>query len=276
MRSSTRLHFAALIALVGGCTGQIEEDVPEGITPEQEAARKAWVVGAQPVLSANCASCHGGSMPAVAWLEGGDDVNAQKEDLLTYTSATTMVTPLVNFGAPQTSLLIKKGGHDGPALTAGQASGILDWIQKERDATPAVSGFPVMTPAIAMMPCTAGAPGTPTCPLNIIPLDDQGAPGAKVEFTAANLSGQLYLANIKVVPGPTGVYVDHPIFVSVPPAPAEPLLDPLDRYATTKLNIAAGAAVAMQQLGTGSATFPMFNALDPIAFYAKAVGPMMP
>ena len=55
MRSSTRLHFAALIGLVGGCTGQIEEDVPDGITPEQEAARKAWVVGAQPVLGANCA-----------------------------------------------------------------------------------------------------------------------------------------------------------------------------------------------------------------------------
>lgn len=274
MRSFTRVMFAALIGM-GGCTGQIEEDVPEGITPEQEAARKAWVVGAQPVLSANCAMCHGGSMPAVAWLEGGDDVNAQKEDLLTYTSPTTMTMPLVDFNAPQTSLLIKKGGHDGPALTATQASGVLDWIQKERDATPAANGFPVMTAPIALMPCTAGAPGSPTCPLNTFPLDEHGAPGAKVEFTASNLSGQLYLANIKVVPGPTGAYVDHPIFVSVP-AMGEPKLDPLDRYATVKLNIAAGAAVAMQQLGTGSATFPMFNPAEPLAFYAKAVGPMMP
>jgi mono/diheme cytochrome c family protein len=275
MRSSTRLLFAALVGLVGGCTGQIEEDVPDGITPEQEAARKAWVVGAQPVLSTNCASCHGGSMPAIAWLEGGDDVNAQKEDLLTYTSATTTTMPLVDFNAPQASLLIKKGGHDGPALTAGQASGVLDWIQKERDATPVANGFPIMTPSIALMPCTAGAPGTPTCPYNEFPLDAHGAPGAKVEFTAADLSGQLYLSNIKVVPGPMGAYVEHPVFVSVPAA-GEPKLDPLDRYAAVKLNIAAGAAVAMQQLGTGSATFPMFNPADPLALYAKAVGPMKP
>ena len=273
MRSSTTFVFAALIGLVGACTGQIEEDVPDGITPEQEAARKAWVVGAQPVLSANCSMCHGGSMPAVAWLEGGDDVNAQKEDLLTYVSSLMM--PIIDFNAPQASLIIKKGGHDGPALTAGQASGILDWIQKERDATPVANGFPIMTPAIALMPCTAGAPGEPTCPLNEIPLEAHGAPGAKVEFTASNLSGQLYLANIKVVPGPTGAYVEHPVFVSVP-AVGEPKLDPLDRYASVKLNVAAGAAVAMQQLGTGSGTFPMFNPAEPLALYAKAVGPMMP
>lgn len=269
MRAATTLPRIIFAIGLMGCTGQIEEDVPEGITPEQEAARKAWVVNAQPTLSMNCASCHGGSMPAVAWLEGGDDVNAQKEDLLTYTK------PLVDFNAPQTSLLIKKGAHDGPALTAGQASGILDWIMKERDATPQMSAFPVMTAPQPMMPCIAGAPGTTDCPYNEILLDAAGAAGAKVQFTATNLSGQLYMANIKVIPGPMGAYVDHPVFVSVP-AEGEPKIDPLDRWASVKLNLAAGAAAAMQQIGSGTASFPTFNPADPIAFYAKAVGPMMP
>lgn len=258
---------AALFAVLTACTGEIQEDLPEGISPAQEAARKAWVTGAQPTLDANCASCHGGSMPAVAWLEGAPDVNAQKEDLLTYTK------PLVDFNAPQTSLLIKKGAHDGPALTAGQASGILDWIQKERDATPAMSAFPVMTTPLTLMPCTAGAPGTETCPYNEILLDAVGSAGSKVQFTAGNLSGQLYLSSIKVIPGPMGAYVEHPVFVSVP-ATGDPKLDPLDRYASLKLNIAANAPAAMQQLGNGTGSFPSFDPTQPLAVYAKAVGPM--
>lgn len=265
-----RLPLAAgLFGLFAACTGEILEDIPEGISPAQEAARKAWVTGAQPVLEGKCASCHGGSMPAVAWLEGSPDVNAQKEDLLTYAN------PLVDFNAPQTSLLIKKGAHDGPALAAGEASGILDWIQKERDASPDLSGFPVKTTPLVMMPCTAGAPGTPTCPYNDIPLDEAGAAGAIVQFTAGNLSGQLYLSSIRVVPGPGGAYVEHPVFVSVPMT-GEPILDPLDRYASVKLNIGAAAPPAMQQLGNGTGSFPMFNPNDPIAVYAKAVGPMKP
>ena len=273
MRVATKLPRIIFVIGLMGCTGEIIEDVPDGISPEQEAARKAWVVSAQPVFSMNCASCHGGSMPAVAWLEGGDDVNAQKEDFLTY--MTTVMGSLVDFNSPQSSLIIKKGAHDGPALTASQASGIIDWITKERDATPSMSAFPVMTAPQPMMPCTAGAPGGPDCPYNEIALDAAGAAGAKVQFTASNLSGQLYMANIKVIPGPMGAYVEHPLFVSVP-ATGEPKVDPLDRYAAVKLNIAAGAPVAMQQLGTGTASFPMFNPLDPIAFYAKAVGPMKP
>jgi hypothetical protein len=259
----------ALALLFTACTGEIQEDLPEGITPEQEAARKAWVTGAQPVLQERCSECHGGSMPAVAWLEGAPDVNAQKTDLLTYQTAAML--SLLDFNAPQASALIKKGAHDGPALSAGQASGILDWIQKERDATPTTSGFPVKTEPLVMMPCSAGAPGSATCPYNEILLDAAGAPGAKLQFTAGNLSGQLYLSSIQVIPGPGGAYVEHPVLVSVP-AMGEPILDKLDRYASVKLNLAAGAMTG--KLGNGTGSFPEFNPNDPIALYAKVVGPM--
>lgn len=269
MRAPRLLIAATTAALLGGCTGQIEEDLPEGITPAQEAARKAWVVSAQPVLQEYCSECHGGSMPAVAWFEGGPDVNAQKEDLLTYTK------PLVDFNSPMLSLLLKKGAHDGPALTASQASGILDWIQKERDARPEEGGFPVKTTPLVAMLCTSGAPGTPTCPLISVPLDEVGSAGSKIEFTASNLSGSLYLSSLKLVPGPQGAYLDHPVIVTVP-AMGEPVLDPLDRYSTLKLNLAAGAPAAMQQIGTGTASFIGFNPADAIAIYAKEVGPMKP
>jgi hypothetical protein len=265
-------HRAALLLapLLFACTGLIEEDVPEGLTPAQEAARKAWVVGAQPVLQERCSECHGGSMPAVGWLEGAPDLFAQKEDLLTYQTAAML--SLIDFNAPQASPLIKKGAHDGPALSVGQASGIVEWIQKEREATPETNGFPVMTEPLVMQPCTAGAPGSATCPYNEILLDAAGAAGAKLQFTAGNLSGQLYLSSIQIIPGPGGAYVEHPIFVSVPTAPAEPILDKLDRYASTKLNLAAGAMTG--KLGNGTGSFPEFNPNDPIALYAKVVGPM--
>jgi hypothetical protein len=267
MEMVMRAPTVLLVAVVAGCTGQIDADVPEGISPEQEAARQAWITKAQPVLAANCASCHDGTMAGIAWFEGAPDPYAQKTDLLTYEKM------IVSLDAPMTSLLVKKGAHDGPALTAPQSSSIVEWITKERDAQPNGGMFPVMLPAQAMMLCMAGAPGSPTCPYNTVPLDGVGAAGAKVEFTATQVGADLYVSNLKVVPGPMGVYMEHPLFVSVP-ATGEPKLDPLDRFASVTKNLAAAAPAAMQTIGTGSTSFLGFSAADPLAIYAKSVGPM--
>lgn len=266
-----RISPFALALLFTACTGEIQEDIPEGITPAQEAARKAWVIGAQPVLQERCGECHGGSMPAVGWLEGAPDIQAQRTDLLTYQTAAML--SILDFNAPQSSPIIKKGAHDGPALSADQASKLVEWITKEREAEPEMSGFPAKSDPLTMMPCTSGAPGEATCPYNEIPLDAMGAAGAKLQFTAGNLSGQLYLSSLKIIPGPGGAYVEHPILVSLP-AMGEPVLDKLDRYASLKLNLAAGAMTGT--LGNGTGSFPGFNPLDPIALYAKVVGPMKP
>ena len=261
-------RFLPLVLLMG-CTGLIEEDVPDGVSPEQEAARKAWVVDAQPTLDQNCASCHGGSRPEVAWLEGSPDIQAQRMDLLTYPKM------IVNMGAPQLSELIKHGAHEGPALSAQQASKLLNWIMKERDAGGMGNLFPIMTPPVAITPCTGGVAGSATCPFIEVPLDAAGAAGAKVQFTAMDVSGELYLSGLKFIPGPGGVRIEHPMFVSVPAAPAAPKLDPIDRYGTLTLNLAANAPVAMQTLGTGTASFSGFLIADPVSIYFKAVGPAM-
>lgn len=265
-----RLCFVVLFGF--GCTGQIEADIPEGISPEEEAARSAWVANAQPVLDTNCASCHGGSRPEVAWLVGAPDVQAQRSSLLMYQRVGGM-GKIVSLGAPSTSELIKHGAHEGPALSAEQASKVLDWIQKEREAQAMGNPFPVMLAPTAMMVCTTGAPGSPTCPYNDLPLDGAGAAGAKVQFTMNDVSGSAYLSNLKVIPGPMGVYVEHPIFVSVP-AMGMPKLDPLDRYEPVMLNLPANAPAAMQMLGNGTASFIGFSPADPIAIYFQAVGPM--
>src|SRR5690349_753014 len=114
-----RLSFVMLLV---GCTGQIEADIPEGISPEEEAARSAWVAKAQPVLDTNCASCHAGSRPEVAWITGGPDVQAQRKAVLMYTRPTANNQPIVSLGSPSTSELVKHGAHEGPALSADQAS----------------------------------------------------------------------------------------------------------------------------------------------------------
>jgi hypothetical protein len=266
-----RASSVALVLLVSGCTGLIQEDIPEGVSPEQEAARRAWVAKAQPVLNTNCYSCHGGSMAGVEFLGMNTmDVYMQRDALLMYPKG------IVDLGEPQTSLILKKGGHEGPALTAGQASNILEWIQKERDAQPMQSGFPVMLAPQAMMPCTGGNPGDATCPFNEFLLDANGATGAKVQFIASNVSGAVYVSNLKIIPGPMGVYAEHPVFVSIPAAPGTPKLDTLDRYQTVTKNLMAGAAAAMQTLGTGTASFPDFVPTDQIAVYFKALGPYKP
>jgi len=267
------MRASRVIALLfaSGCTGVIDADVPEGISPEQEEARKTWIMKAHPTLQANCESCHGGSRAGVNWLEGADPYK-QRDALMAYMGA---MGPIINLDAPQTAKIITYGAHEGPDLNAVQASNVIEWMQKERDARPMGNFFPVMTTPISMMPCTGGAAGTPTCPYNEFPLDAAGATGAKVQFTFTDVSGKPYLSNMKVVPGPMGVYAQHPMFVSVP-ATGEPKLDTLDRYANVTINIAAGAPAAMQTIGNGTSSFVDYSSLDPIAVYFKAVGPMKP
>jgi hypothetical protein len=126
-----------------------------------------------------------------------------------------------------------------------------------------------------MMVCTTGAPGSPTCPFNELPLDAAGAAGAKVQFTMMDVGGTPYLSALKIIPGPMGVYAEHPLFVSVP-AMGMPVLDPVDRYQTIKFNLPANAPAAMQNLGNGTASFSTFKTADPITMYFVAVGPMKP
>lgn len=263
---------AMLMALVvaTGCTGLIDDSTdPGGLTPEQAAARKSWNEGAQPMLAAACASCHGGSMANIEFLQGAD-ATAQRETLLAYPRA------LINLEAPQSSQILTKGLHSGPALLADQASAVLEWVQLEKAAAGSTGEEEpiLMTAQFAPQICTGGLPGTATCPYNDIGLDDVGATGAKIRFVALALGSGLYLNNLRLNPGTGGAYIEHPLFVSYPDG-KEPVADPIDRFFAVKMNLLGTVAADSPetQIAGGTAAFVGFVATDKIAIHFKLAGP---
>jgi len=265
-----RLSAAATAVFALGCTGLIQDDGTGGLTAEQEAARQAWINEAQPVLAMNCSSCHNGSRANIGFLEGAE-VMAQRDDLLAY-------EPLVvNLTAAQSSRLLTKGLHEGPAFTAAQISAVLQWIQKEADAvgSDGTGGPSLETAAFLPLICTSGAPGTTDCPFNDVALDDVGVIGAKIRFTVQALGSGLYVSNLKLMPGADGAYIEHPLFVSKPVmGDAKP--DTIDRFFNVKMNLQQGATDAQQQIAGGTAAFVGFIATDPLSIYFKAAKPFQP
>lgn len=265
-----RLCAAASVVIAMGCTGLIAGGGAEDLTPEQAAAREAWLSEAQPVLAQNCAVCHNGSRANIGFLEGADAM-AQQTDLLSY-------EPLVvNLTAPQSSRILTKGLHEGPALSAAQTSSILQWIQKQKDAEGSTGGegLSLETEAFVPLVCTAGAPGTTDCPYNNVALDKVGIAGAVIRFTVQSLGSGIYVSNLKLVPGADGAYIEHPLFVSKPlEGDAKP--DTIDRFFSVKMNLMQGATDVQQQIAGGTAAFVGFFATDPVSIYFKKADKFQP
>ena len=256
----------AMIALVG-CTGLID-DGNSGLTKEEAAAREAWITGAAPVLSTNCVACHNGSRASIDFLAGEGDL-PMRDTILAFTPA------VVNLDAPASSRLLTKGVHDGPALLASEASALLEWIKKEKDAQPAPEGE---TPAVEIEPfipliCTSGTPPSPTCPVNDVDLSVLGLAGAKLHFVAQALGSGLYLNQLSVIGGPDGVYLEHPLFVSYPADAAEPTFDTIDRFFNVKINSMANTTT---MIGGGTAAFIGFTATDKMSIHFKVLKPYQP
>lgn len=260
----------ALVAMAGvGCTGLID-DGSSGLTDEAAAAKKAWIENASPVLTTNCVSCHNGSRPNIDFLSGADAMGVH-DRLIAYTPA------VVNLDAPGSSRLLTKGLHDGPALLAADASAVLEWIQKEKDAQAATvdpGGGPVLEtaqfiPAI----CTAGTPPAPTCPVNDVDLTSIGLAGAKIHFVAQALGSGLYLNQLSVVAATDGAYIEHPLFASWPTDGSATRFDTIDRFFNIKMNLMANAT---EMIGGGTAAFIGFNANDKISIHFKVVKPFQP
>jgi hypothetical protein len=262
-----------LIAMVG-CTGLIG-DGSEGGTPQEIAARNAWLNKALPRLQESCIQCHDGSRANIGFIQADNDL-ARRDTLLAYTPA------VVNLDAPPSSRILTKGVHEGPELGAEAASDLLDWIQKEKEAqahSGSGSGDPIIATAqVIPQYCTGGASGSPTCPFNNIGLDDIGAPGAKISFTIQALGSGLYVTNLKVVPGTGGVYIEHPLWVGFPANGGDPVPDTIDRFFAVKMDLMATATATDQTIAGGTAAFVGFPAgpMDKIQIHFKKVGPFDP
>lgn len=246
-----RLGTLAFALSLAGCTGDIQSDIYEDLDPKAQVALEKWVEKALPVLGTKCVMCHDGSMPMIGYLAGATDLQ-KRDTLIAYQPA------VINLNAPQSSRMLTKGVHTGPALDAKEASDILSWIVAEREArTDTLT--PIRSQKIVPMLCTAGNPGDPTCPINTIVLDDLGVPGS-IEVVVSKLVTDLYMTNINLKPGAMGNHIVHPMFESWPPGATESRPDPIDRWFNVELNVAADAVPPATTIGTGEGTFVGFDA----------------
>jgi hypothetical protein len=244
----------AIALSLAACSGEIQSDIYEDLDPKDQVALEKWVDKALPVFSTKCVMCHDGSMPDIGYLAGATDL--EKRDTLI-----AHVPAVVNLTAPQSSRILTKGAHTGPALDAKEASDILSWIIAERDARPEI--MPIRTDKVVPMLCTSGNPGDATCPLNTIDLSALGVP-ATVEVVVTPLVSDLYLTNIKVKAGAMGVHLAHPMFETWPADAMnmEPKPDPIDRWFNVDLNLAPDAE---SPFGTGEGSYIGFKGTDPLS-----------
>ena len=207
-----RLSAVATAVFAFGCTGLIDDGGTGGLTPEQAEARRAWVQEAKPVLAQNCAACHTGSRMNIAFMEGAD-VIAQRDDLLAFEPV------VVNLEAPQSSRLLTKGLHSGPALTAAQASIVLQWIQTQNGRAgqhgPDEQPEPRRPRRSPRSSARWARPAPPTCPINDVDTR-RGRRGRREDSVrrSSRSARSSTSPTSKLIPGPDGVYIEHPLFVS--------------------------------------------------------------
>jgi mono/diheme cytochrome c family protein len=267
--------LAALALALSACTGLVESSGggDTTLTPEEVAARTAFTDKAKPVFDTNCASCHSGSDPTVAFLKGGSAMEV-RATLLGYDPQ------VVNLEAPASSRVLTKGAHSGPSLTGQQSSDILTWINAERDAAGATGTAEqsLETEHFTPLLCTPPAqPGDAACPFNTVDISGlvEGWGGAQIKFVAQALGSDLYVTDLALVGGPDGVYLEHPLFVSWPADPeAEGIPDSLDRFFNVKLNVMPGDDPA--SIGGGTAAFISFTPTNQLSILFKVVDKYRP
>jgi len=280
----TILSCAAIVLV--GCTGLIASGGDPGLTPQQRVAQQKWVNEALPAIqNSTCLGCHAGSTPGVEFLAGSTDLDIRKT-LLNFSPA------VVNLDAPPSSRILTKGAHNGPALQSDAASAILDWLQAEQAAAQGAGSGAMLisTPLFTPQLCTAGVAGDATCPINNVPLDALGVPGAQIQMLIQALdNSDIYITDLYLFGGSMGVYLEHPLFVSYPAdASAQPIPDSIDRFFDVKMNIPAATATVPECEGTtplpascatvggGTAAFIGFSPTNALAIHFKVVTPYVP
>ena len=108
------------------------------LTPEEQIAATKFKTDAYPLFSTVCAACHGGTDPTIAFVQASTP-ETMRTLLLGWDPQ------VVNISAPESSRVLTKGAHSGPAMDATQTSAVLGWIQAEKDAAGAGSGSVTIT-----------------------------------------------------------------------------------------------------------------------------------
>ncbi len=219
-----------------GCDVGSSTFEPE-LTPREQFVEAAW-----PAL-ARCVGCHA-TQPTIDFLAPGDVE-------LAYTSVFEFQPPVLEVPAPSSSLLLTMGEHTGPALTAPESAAIVGWLEAEKTARAGTTELPVVI-----------GPVVPT--IGSITNVDLGF-GASLQFVAMPYPGGLYLSELQLTAGPSGLHVVHPLFVSRPTADTQ-VLDPVDRFGELDLDVAPGQLEPL-----GAAVFSTFASTDPITIHFRTL-----
>jgi hypothetical protein len=251
------MRYLALALACSACTGHLGASAPPPTPPDVDAmpdtvdapnwspARASFEQNVNPLITATCNVCHGGSDAAVAWMKPDPDI---------YT--TVMSWPhLVDVSAPGTSMILTKGAHEGPVWSVDQAATILTWLQLEHDERPVDPT--IETHAIDVV---QGA--------NTLALDAIGSTGSSITFTAQKLTYGLYMSHVSIVAGPAGIHINHPLFVTWVMTTPSP--DPADSFDTVELDLAAGGTTTIGGGLLMLENVPM-NAQLSVSF--KSIGP---
>ncbi len=253
------------LPLLAACTGEIQSANLVGLPLTEQIAQQTWVDKALPILGAKCLMCHDGSMPNIGYIAGTDDL-MRRETLVSY------VPRVVNLSAPQSSRIVTKGAHTGPALDVTEASDLVVWIRTEAKARPDTTP-PLRTAMVTPMLCTDPANvGGAGCPINMVDLTPLGAAGT-LEFVIQQVGSDSYYTNLKIKAGAEGLYMEHILFETYAGG-VEPIIpDPIDRYFATTLNLMPNTEML---LGSGTASLTGFTASDPVSFRFDVVEKFRP
>ena len=259
--------LAGVVMALGlvGCTGLISGESGGGGSPEEQAAINAWVTDGYPAFNgATCTSCHSAGTGGAPMFLAGDKQLDVRDTILNF------MPSVLNLDSPMISQVLVEGVHQGPALNTDQATGILTWIQAEANYASAGSNDPsadITTPPFQFQLCTSGTAGQPTCPINHVDLsalpNAPALPGAHIDFVAQPLANDIYVTDLYANTGTDGLYIEHPLFVYLPPAGANcstgaspPCPDNIDRFYDVKIDMMGTDPAA--QIGGGVAAFTGF------------------
>jgi len=240
LRVSVVLAVAAVALGTAACAGDI---TTAGGDDAAVAAAKAKFTGeVKPILDGFCGACHVG-MANVDFMRPDPDTRAH---MLAWPN-------LLSLDAPASSLLMNKGPHTGPALTADQSAIFLDWVELEAVAAGGEPAATVETARITPMPGT-----------NLVDLGAIGLTGTTLTFLYEPLSTGMYLSDIQVTGGTGGAHLVNPLFVIWENDTAEP--DPINRFGNVDLTVAEGTTALV---GGGTAVFVEVAPSAPISIHFR-------
>jgi hypothetical protein len=226
--------FALACMLLSGCLGEAMSE------PQLFTAQERWTFEAWPSLAV-CASCHS-AQPSLDFLAPGTAESA-------YTTVFEFQPPVIDIGAPGSSLLLTMGKHTGPALEPGAAAMVLAWLEAERDERVPDLGSSVRV-----------GPFLPT--IGTLMTLELGVGGATITMMPELGEAGLYMSQLRLYAG-AGLRVKHPLFVSRPP---KPVLDEIDRYADLDLSLASGEVLEL-----GPAAFLSFDPDEYLSIHFKTL-----